>query len=236
MSTEASDPSVTSRSAKPPTKATATHSTPAPTASASSAPTSPPPDPNSQPGRARLAQIPAAELPGFNQEWEWTDSRSLQDSPLLCLPSSLVSIGAVNQAGTKFTSTATRSAWAVQITGVFPDEQTAVTAAVVLTAWHDTCAAYAVKELGLKHVDGGESRAVPTPVGEGRQWMVTYRPVRGQPDSVWFNSAGFVRDGDTITYLVYRSAGQDYNYPVGSEPIDRGLVLAGSYLEQTRAP
>ena len=44
------------------------------------------------------------------------------------------------------------------------------------------------------------------------QWLTTYRSGAGDPDSGWFNAEGYVRDGDMITYLVIRNAGQDYNY------------------------
>lgn len=258
-STEASDPSVTSRTSKSPkpspkpsaqtsptetpatsvatpvtTPTTESASTATPTASASSAPTSPAPDPDSSPRRARQAQIPRSELPGFNEQWRWTDSKQVKDAKSLCMRSPLTSIGAVNQVSTKFGNADTMTATAVQITGVFPDEHTALTATAVLTAWHDKCGAFATEEVGLKRVDVSDIRSVPTSVGSGRQWMVTYRPVPGEPDSVWFNSEGFIRDGDTITYLAYKSAGQDYNYPAGQEPIDRALVVAASYLKQTR--
>lgn len=203
--------------------------TPAGTSSATAAT-----DPNSSPKRAQKAQIRKGDLPGFNAEWDWTDTRMLRSATSLCMRGSMVAIGAVNQVSTKFTSVASQTASAVQITAVFPDEHTALTTTAVLTAWHNKCARHATNDLGLKQVKVSDLRDVSTPVGTAKQWMVTYRPVPGEPESVWFNSEGFVRDGDTITYLFYKSAGQDYNYELGQEPIDRALAVAGTYLKRTR--
>lgn len=201
----------------------------------STAPTSTPTrEPDSSPGRAREAQIPPGRLPGFNAEWRWNQTGRLRDLVSPCMRSTLVSIGAVKQVGRTFGSTAgAPTDEAAQLTGVFPDEHTAITSAAVLTAWHDNCAKAAADQ-GLKQVSVSRLRDVPTPVGTGHQWRLTYRPVPGQPNSAWFISQGFVRDGDTITLLVYRNAGQDYNYPVGSEPIDRALAVAGHYLASSR--
>lgn len=233
-------PSTTSSPTTSKTKPTASSSTPSSTppssatATAPSTSTSPPLEPDSSPRRAKLAQIAAKRLPGFNDEWSWTDVRRVQSPQSLCMQSTMMSIGAVKEASTEFMSTATKTASAVQITGVFPDEHTALTAAAVLTAWHDKCADRATKDLELESVEVSGPREVSTSVGAGRQLMVTYGPVPGQPDSEWFHSEGFVRDGDTITYVTYESAGQDYNYEVGREPIDRGLSVAGDYLRRTR--
>jgi hypothetical protein len=146
----------------------------------------------------------------------------------------LVAIGAVEEVGWRYTNSTSDTAEAVQLTGVFPDEHTALTATAVLTEWHDKCAEHASEESGLKRVRVSDMRDVSTPVGTGRQWMVTYTPVPGHRSWGWFDAEGFVRDGDTLTYLLYRSAGQDYDYEAGQEPIDRALAVAGAYLKRTR--
>lgn len=227
----------TSPAATQPT-GTSTASTSAPTSAlpsvSPSTSTTTTPEPNSSPHRAAQAQIPGAKLPGFNAQWHWDRVGRLHDLVSPCMRSTLVSIGAVNQAGRTFSSSGGASTdEAAQLTGVFPDEHTAITAAAVLTAWHDKCAKNAASD-GLKHVGVSDLRDVPTPVGTGHQWMLTYRPVAGQPNATWFVSQGFVRDGDTITWLVYVNAGQDYNYPAGAEPIDGALAVAGRYLQRSR--
>ena len=218
----------------PTTKTKVTPPPSEPPASTVEAPTSPAPDPDSSPKRARLAQIPASKLPGFHPAWKWTETAKLRDTTSPCLLTTLVAIGAVDEVGRRFTNSTSDTSEAVQLTGVFPDEHTALTATAVLTAWHDKCAENATEESGLKRVRVSDMRDVSTPVGTGRQWMVTYKPVPGHRNWGWFDAEGFVRDGDTITYLLLRNAGQDYNYETGQEPIDRALAVAGALLKRTR--
>lgn len=227
----------------PSSAATATVPSDSPTApapSSSSSPSSAPPatefspEPDSPPSRAGQAQIPAARLPGFSTSWRWTSTGTPHDQLSPCLLTPLTSIGAVRQVGRTYRgSSEARTSGAAQLTGVFPDEHTARTAEAVLVAWHDRCAGRA-KQLGLQDVNVSEMRGVPTTVGTAYQWTLRFGPVVGEPHSLWFVSQGFVRDGDTITVLVYRSARQDYKYAPGQEPVDRGLQVASNYLKATR--
>lgn len=209
-------------------------------------PTDPPKPTQHDPGtpsdstaqRARKAQIPAAELPGFNDEWSWTAAGSGPGSgrelPSVCLQSSLTAIGAVTEYRTDYGSSLDDNSSAVQFTAVFPDEQTAVTASDVLDAWHRNCTRHATQDLGLEQVDVSNVSPVSTTVGPGMEWLTTYRPVAGDPDAAWFQAQGFVRDGDTLTYLIITTAAQDYNYEQGQEPVSLALEVAGHYLAETR--
>ncbi len=145
----------------------------------------------------------------------------------------MISIGGSVAYRTDYGSSRSTDADAVQVTAVFPDEQTASTAEQILVAWHDRCQQRVDKQ-GLEDAEVSAISEVPTDVGPGRRWMTTYRPVPGEPDSVWFNAEGFVRSADMITYLVIRNAGQDYNYPRGKEPIDHALKVAARYLRTQR--
>lgn len=202
--------------------------------------TSTPPDDNpsdSDPARAKQAQIPARQLPGFNPEWKWTKRSSGpgpgQDVPSVCMQSSLTAIGGVAEYRTDFDSPLDDSSWAVQETVVFPDEQTAITSESVLDAWQKKCARYA-KSAGLKDVKVTRLSEVSTATGPGQQWLVMYGPVPGDPDASWMQAEGYVRDGDTMTYLVMTTAGQDYNYESGQEPVAQGLQVAAERLLATR--
>ncbi len=201
-------------------------------------PTPKPPMDDSTAERARQTQIKPADFPGFNDQWQWDAATGSpgegQRNQSICLHTDLVAIGGVNEYSTTLKSSADGAAVAYQLTAVFPDEHTAMTAETVLDNWQTRCQSYARSEKNLKHVDVSAVRDVPTVVGAGKQWMVTYRPVPNDPDSVWFNAEGFVRDGDVITYLVIRNAGQDYNYEVGQEPMDLAVAVAGDYLKKTR--
>jgi hypothetical protein len=208
----------------------------APTESTSPAATSSSgPVQNSAPQRATTAQIPAAQLPGFTAGWTWDRTSPSRGLASPCLRSGLVSIGAVTEVGRTFhDSSAPASSTAAQVTAVFPDEHTALTAAAVLTAWHDDCAKNAAAH-GLQDVVVRPLSAVPTPVGTGQQWLVTAQPsTGGQRSSQLFVWQGFVRDADTITLLVYARVAPHYTYATGTQPIDRGLAVAGDYLLRSR--
>ncbi len=185
--------------------------------------------------RARQAQIAPAELPGFNDEWVWDRAKSKpgtgQRPPPVCSVSNLVAIGGVLAHRTDYRSSLDPTARAVQVTAVFPDEETAVTAEQVLSSWHASC------ERRLMRRDREDVRVPPmtqvtTDVGAGQQWLTTYKPVPGQPDLAWFNAEGYVRSGDMITYLVIRSAGQDYNYPRGRQPMQLAVKQAARELSE----
>ena len=199
--------------------------------------TRPTPPASSAAGRARAALIKTAELPGFNEEWVWDRHRTLrgpgEEPPPVCSVTSMISIGGVVASRTDYRSSLSEDASAVQVTAVFPDEETAVTAEQVLVAWHDRCQQRVDKQ-GLEDAKVTATAEVKTDVGPGLQWMTTYRPVPGEPDAVWFNAEGFVRSTDMITYLVIRNPGQDYTYPRGKEPIDNALKVAGRYLRSQR--
>jgi hypothetical protein len=116
---------------------------------------------------------------------------------------------------------------------VFPDVQTTRTAVSVLTAWQDRCQRYATQELGHRDVRLSQTDEVSTRVGSGVHWLVTYGP-GPDADSQWFDAEGYVVDGDTLTYVVIRVAGQDYNYAAGRSPIEQALRVAGKRLQRTR--
>lgn len=196
------------------------------------------PNPNgSNVKRAERAQMPADELPGLNDEWVWQQESEGEGPgerpPSVCMQTSLESIGAVGEYRTDYTSSLDDQVRAVQLTAVFPDAQTANLASTVLNSWHAACKANATS-LGLKKVKVGPITKVPTSVGTGKTWLTTYGPVKGHPDDSYFHAEGFVTDGDTMTYVVFISPGQDYNYPDGETPAELALKLGADYLESSR--
>lgn len=192
----------------------------------------------SSPRRAKQAQIPAADLPGFNSAWVWEHQSSGpgpgQDVASVCQQASLTAIGAVAEYRTDFSSPLSAQSTAVQMTAVFPDEQTLGTAVQVLQAWQRKCQDHATKALRLKQVKVGDITTTSTSAGQGQQWLTTYKPVAGAPDDAWFQANGFVTDGDTLTFLVMTTPGQDYNYAAGKAPIDLALRTAADRLVATR--
>jgi hypothetical protein len=211
-----------------------------PTESATSGIPTDGPDPSdSTPARAKKAQIPASAMPGLNDQWFWKKQSAGPgpgtDVPSVCQKASLTSIGAVTEYRTNYASPLDRDAYAVQMTGVFPDEQTVATTEEVLQAWHGQCKTHASKDLGLQRVKVGELATVPTEAGEGHQWLTIYGPAPGgSADEGWFEAFGYVADGDTLTVLVIANVGQDYNYEAGQQPMDLAVQEAARRLIASR--
>ena len=187
--------------------------------------------------RAERAQIPAAELPGLNDGWVWEQESEGEGHgdrpPSVCMQTSLESIGAVGEYRTDYSSSLDDQVRAVQLTAVFPDAQTANLASTVLNSWHAACKDHATG-MGLKQVKVGPITKVATSVGTGKTWLTTYGPVKGHPNDSYFHAEGFVTDGDTMTYVVFISPGQDYIYPDGETPAELALKLGADYLTQSR--
>lgn len=51
--------------------------------------------------------------------------------------------------------------------------------------------------------------------------MLFYGPVRGEPDSADIEAQVVVVDDETLSWVVYRSVGQDYDYESGQAPPER---------------
>jgi hypothetical protein len=181
--------------------------------------------------------LPKATLPGFNETWVWDQATTTRGPgrrpPGVCLQTSLTAIGGFAEARRDYTSSLSEDADATVNSVVFPDSQTATNVAAVLGAWQQRCRRHATRELALNDVQASAVDTVATRVGDGVHWLVTYGPAP-DPESQWFDAEGYVVDGDTLTYVVIRVAGQDYNYAAGRSPIERALRQAAARLEQTR--
>ncbi len=183
--------------------------------------------------RLRAALVPAAELPGFNDSWTWDRQRVFRGAGLAlpgCSRANLIAIGGVAAVLSDYRSPASDdTAYAVQVTVRFPDEQTASRAESVLIAWHDRCEK-TLRQQGRKNPQVGDIAAVTTDVATARQWLSTYGPVPGDPDATYFHAEGFVRSGHLLSYLILHNAGQDYNYEQGDEPMANALKKAAEFL------
>jgi hypothetical protein len=213
--------------------------TPTDTPSSSEFTEGPTQDPNgSTAKRAKASQIPASELPGFNDTWTWelaSEGEGEGDSqPSRCMLSSLGSIGAASTYRTDYNHPGVKTARATVITAVFPDEHTAVLAKTVLRSWHAQCEQRLKQEFGYTRASVSRIQTDATDVGPGEQWLSSFGPVPGHPDDTWFQGEGFVEDDDTLTYIVIVDTGQDYNYETGQQPMDLAVVVAGHYLKSSR--
>ena len=195
---------------------------------------------NSPVRRAKQSQVAMADLPGFNADWTW-DKASGKAGPRppspgqsRCMQASLTAIGGVVEYSTAYTVAGDRQDEAVLTTAVFPDEHTAQLAESVLASWQKKCRAYMSRQPDVDQVAVTGDRVTKTAVGPAHSRLVGFGPVKGDPDSGYFNGEGYVRDGDVISYLVMHNVGQDYNYEEGQEPVQLGLQAAAEALERTR--
>lgn len=246
------DPSAPSDTASSPDTTSATDSAPT-EPSGSTQPTSPiesspatveSPTPtshdNSPVGRAQRSQVAAADLPGFNKQWVWDDAnggagpRGTVPASPRCMQASLTAIGGVVEYSTLYTVAGDTEDQALLMTAVFPDERTAQMAEQVLSSWQGRCRTFLSRQPGVDAVAVTEDRTIRTSVGKGHTRLVGFGPVKSDPDSMYFNGEGYVRDGDVISYLVVHNVGQDYNYADGKEPVALGLLAAASALESSR--
>lgn len=181
--------------------------------------------------RARAALVTAEDLPGFTDVFSWASQRVTTGPgtrpPPGCSRSSLISIGGVEEARSVYEAADSDDAYAVQVTAVFPDEQTAITAESVLMAWHDQCR----QQLASKQ-DVRVSPAIPvrTDVGAGTRWLSSYRPVPGDPGALWMHAEGFVRDGDRVSYLVLAAAAPAHAAGHHEPPMEGAIEIAAAYL------
>ena len=172
--------------------------------------------------------LPAGSLPGFNQEFGWTEASTRTGEPDslfgTCQRFALTSIGADLVAVRRYRPTAEKSqSSAAEAVAQFSDDVTARRAYEVLKAWRARCqdklARFETRRLG-------DLQSVPGGYGNGDWYLLTYGPVRGEPDAAHFDAQGLALQGNRIALLQLTKVGQDYNYPAGEEPMVAAVQAA----------
>lgn len=180
--------------------------------------TTPPPTPASTlPATATLTDrlLATDQVPGLNAQWHWQDGATgaAEETPFgLCAKADLASIGATAVVQrTYFPPVDTDDNAAEQIAD-FPDAKTASTAVAVLKSWQKTCASR------IPGADPSVRAITPVTVssGTGAWYLASYTL---GADEGRFHAFGFAVSGTRIAVLSIDNGGQDYNYPVGGEPM-----------------
>lgn len=214
------------------------------TSPSSSAPSSESPQPSDEPSssdsptiapggstlRSRL--LTAAELPGFNEDYRWTQGATAPEDPSTsfgtCQKFAVTSIGAEQALVRRFRPTGAGSSdRAGELVATFPDSQTARRAFAVLQAWRGQCADRLRK---WKRSDVGAPESVRVAAGRGQWYLLTYGPVPGDRDSQFFDAQGMVMVGSRIAMVSMVGAGQDFNYERGQEPMVAAVQRAAQKL------
>ena len=224
------------RSSSPsPTDATPS-TTPSPTQATSPSETVDPDQPadSGRPsGGPRNRLLPASAVPGFNSDFRWTvsDTRAHEPRSLFgtCQQFGMDSIGATRLAVRDYVPGG-RSAptdRAGELVAQFPDATTARRAFAVLVAWRKGCAKRLAR-YDRSEVGGLENVSVPG--GTGGWYLLTYGPLRGDPDSQYFDAQGMAVVGSRIAMVEMVLGGQDYNYDIGHEPAVAAVQRAAARL------
>jgi hypothetical protein len=193
------------------------------------------PDPSEPAGPATGglagALLPAADVPGFNEEYTWkagtTSDREPPELAGTCHRFELASLGAEQVAYRTYDPALGGEAEASELVAQFPDEMTATRAEDVLLSWHKDCAKKLEK---FDRVDVGDVTEVATDAGPGHWYLLVYGPAQDDPDSGYFDAQGVVRVGNRVAVLRLALIGQDYNYPAGEEPIVAAVRAAAARL------
>ena len=237
---ETASPTAEDSTTSTPTDAPST-STPSPTETASesaspSASESASADPSPSTGargtlRSRL--LTADELPGFNAEYRWRQGRTAPENPSTsfgtCQRFGILSIGAERAVvrGFRPASGPAGTDRAGELVATFPDEKTARRAYAVLEAWRGKCADRLARH---KSSEVGALQNVPVNGGTAGWYLLTYGPVKGDPDAGFFDAQGMTRVGSRIAMVSMVLVGQDYNYEAGQEPMVEALRRAARKL------
>lgn len=202
-----------------------TQSTQSPTeAESTEAPTAAPAQPPAPGSGPKAMLLTGDEMPGLNDQHRWrpvsTENKERREPVWSCQVTDFFSIGATDVWVRRFVGKpgGAASAQARSAVITFADAQSAQRGYSVLQSWHDRCEKQLKPKYRRVHV-----AATPTTVdvdGGSAQWrLATYGPVKGDPDSQFFDATGYVRDGRRISLTTMVNVGQDYNYPQGKEPI-----------------
>jgi hypothetical protein len=176
--------------------------------------------------------LTAAELPGFNSAFRWTEGRTTKREPEAlagtCHRFSMLSIGAMRVAYREYTpadgSTGSR---ANELVAGFADAKTAWRAFEVLKSWQADCEKALEK---YDHHDVGALQKVSVAGGEGRWSLLTYGPAEGETEADYLDAEGITLVGNRVAVLRMALVGLDYDYPAGQEPMVAAVRAAADKL------
>lgn len=213
-------PSVSASPSQTPTPSESTSPT-APSASASTTPDALPPGAGL---RERL--LPAALLPGFNEDWTWQvgSTEPAGSEPFgTCARFDMLSIGAregVQRTYTEAGAPKSDTVAAMQVYD-FADAKTVQRATAVLRSWHDSCRERSSDEVG-------PIESVDVPDGKGTWYLVT--SPEGAREEGHFHAFGVASVGSRMALITMDNDGQDRIYEPGQDPMELAVAAAAARL------
>jgi hypothetical protein len=171
----------------------------------------------------------AADLPVLQAGDTWTVRSTSSREPGTgfgtCQRFAMTSIGAERVAVRRFAAEGKKRAG--ELVATFPDDLTARRAYAVLAAWRAKCAG---RLEGYRRVDVGKQQPVSLPGGQASWYLLVYGPVKGDPDTGYFDAQGAALVGTRIAMVSMLETGQNYDYEPGQEPLVGALRAAGRRL------
>ncbi len=196
-----------------------------PTAEPTSGPTSGPTFGPALTLKQRL--LPTSSVPGLNAAWTWQDGKTRRPGTApfgICARVDLRSIGATEVVERTWFPPDDSDDNAAQQVATFADAKSAAQAWSVLASWRTSCGETVSADIGL---NVRPMTAVTVPDGQARWYLVSWEPVGDETGR--FEALGIVRNSATLTVLRITNSSQDYNYPLGREPMV-GMVRAAAAL------
>jgi len=169
--------------------------------------------------------IPAAELPGVNDQTVWEAGETAPEGGVphgSCQRTSLVDIGA--QDSVVRTYAGGDGVTGLQVVAEFADPKSAWRAHQVLKTWTTECAEQL--EAGFEKVG---PLAPVTVAGGGAQSALVQHGDAGADEHA-FAGIAIVRVGEYLSVVEIDVLGQDYNYEPGQEPATRAVPVAAARL------
>ena len=188
------------------------------------------------PALARTANdrlMTTAELPRIDGRSTWeevTTRRSEGDQPFgTCQKFAMTSIGAMRVVVRQYAEgRGEDTVTAGHLVADFADDRTARRAFEVLKSWRGQCEE---KLADYERRDVGAFQAVTAPGAEAGWYLLSYGPTpEGSPDEGFFDAQGVTRVGRRVAALEIRVVGQDYDYPIGKEPMVEAVRKAAAKL------
>lgn len=173
-------------------------------------------------------------MPGFNAQYHWRQGATTREDPNIsfgtCQRFAITSIGAEHVVIRRYRPANRAAAGtdrAGELVAQLPDALTARRAFAVLKAWRGRCADRLTRHSRPRV---GALQDVSIRGGSAGWYLLAYGPVTGDPRARFFDAQGMVVVGSRIAMVSLVTAGQDYSYPPGQEPMARALQRAAKRL------
>jgi len=177
------------------------------------------------------ALLPAAEMPGFDEEFIWSSGRTAPTEPRrligTCHRFSMLSIGATEVAHRSYDPPPNGNAAASELVADFADRKTAWRAYRTVLSWRESCPS---QLRAYPRTDVSLLEDVSVERGEAGWWLLKYGPIGDDPDVAAFDAEGVVLVGSRVAVVQMVLYGQDYSYEIGQEPMAEAIRRAAARI------